>query len=86
MLAVKFPIKEYSDKNKDCITFSSIRKFKGLENKVILVIDNNYYNDNQDLYLLYVAISRAKSQAIVFESLEAQIRREDLLKTGVIAE
>ena len=83
---VKFPIKEYSDKNKDCITFSSIRKFKGLENKVILVIDNNYYNDNQDLYLLYVAISRAKSQAIVFESLEAQIRREDLLKTGVIAE
>ena len=78
-----YKICEYSINNLvDGITFSSIRKFKGLENDIILVTDNNHYkNGNMDLHLLYVAISRARCKSYVFESLSASIEREEILKS-----
>lgn len=44
---------------------------------MVLVIDNDDYENEQDLDVLYVAISRAKRKVLVFESLTAQIQRED---------
>ena len=68
-------------KEDNIITFCSIRKFKGLENDVILVVDNDHYTwGNKDLHILYVAISRAKQKVIVYESLEAQIERESIMR------
>lgn len=62
------------------ITFSSIRKFKGLENDIILVVDNDHYRrGSYDLHVLYVAISRAAQKVIVFESKEAQRERAQIL-------
>ena len=52
-----------------------------MENDVIIVVDNNNYdNGNMDLHLLYVAISRAKCKAIVFESESAKCQREKILE------
>lgn len=57
---------------------------KGLENDIILVVDNNdYAKGSSDLHLLYVAMSRAKCKVLIFESLVAQLKREELLKTGI---
>lgn len=74
-----FTIKPFDPckENANFIQFSTIRRFKGLEKEVVLVIDNDDYENEQDLDVLYVAISRAKSKVMVFESLTAQIQRED---------
>ena len=79
---VSFPIKQYSlNRDESYVSFCSIRKFKGMENDVIIVVDNNNYdNGNMDLHLLYVAISRAKCKAIVFESESAKCQREKILE------
>ena len=76
----KYRICEYGTGSENDVKFSTIRKFKGLENEVILVVDNNYYSKQQDLDLLYVAMSRAKYKVVVFEKLEAAIQREELIK------
>jgi len=78
----EYEIKEYSVMEpSDSITFCSIRRFKGLENDFIIVVDNNDYGrGDQDLHLLYVAIGRARYKSYVFESLEAQCKREEILK------
>ncbi len=46
---------------KDFIKFATIRKFKGLESKVIILCDVNKTKDNESRSLNYVAISRAKA-------------------------
>ena len=77
-----FTIKPFDPckENVNYITFSTIRRFKGLEKEVVLVIDNDDYENEQDLDVLYVAISRAKSKVIVFESKKASLQRGDLIK------
>ena len=76
-----FEVKQYQEgEPASGITFSSIRKFKGLENDIIIVADNDDYAEgNTDLHLLYVAMSRAACKVRVFESLEAQIARQELI-------
>lgn len=76
-----FEVKQYQEgEPASGITFSSIRKFKGLENDIIIVADNDDYAEgNTDLHLLYVAMSRAACKVWVFESLEAQIARQELI-------
>ena len=60
----------------DNITYSTIQAFKGLENKVIILTDIKTYR-NPDL--MYVAMSRARSMLIVFETPHATERRKELL-------
>ena len=57
---------------KNKITFSTIQSFKGLENKIIILIDITSYEDKQ---LMYVAFSRARSKLIVLESVKAKEER-----------
>jgi superfamily I DNA and RNA helicase len=45
------------------ITYSTIRKFKGLENKVIIITDLKHISDEN---LIYTAISRAKDLLYLF--------------------
>ena len=51
------------------ISFSTIRRFKGLENKVIILTDISDYSDEK---LYYVAFSRARSKLYVLESESAK--------------
>jgi hypothetical protein len=54
------------------ITFSTIRKFKGLENAVIILTDITSFDDAK---IIYVGSSRARSMLIVFESDKAHRQR-----------
>lgn len=60
----------------DGITYSTIQGFKGLENKVIILVDIRTYTNRE---LMYVAMSRARSMLIVFENDHAIERRKELL-------
>ncbi len=53
---------EYKEKERgDCITFSTIHSFKGLEAKIVILCDVDNKEDNINTNILnYVAISRAK--------------------------
>jgi len=51
------------------ITYSTIQGFKGLENKVIILTDIMTYNKPD---LMYVAMSRARSYLIIFETINAK--------------
>lgn len=64
---------------KDAIAFCTIHSFKGLESPIVIVIDiDDYRNDK----LSYVALSRARSKLIVFESTTAKKIRFELLASS----
>jgi DNA helicase IV len=67
-------IGNYNPQSTGMITFSTIRTFKGLENVVIILTDIESYQEKQ---LMYVALSRARSMLIVFESKNARIERDN---------
>ena len=58
----------------DNITYSTIQGFKGLENKTIILTDIQTYNKPD---LMYVAMSRARSMLIVFETQHATEKRKE---------
>jgi len=69
-------IGDYGDDPKSYYArFSTIQAFKGLESKVIVLTDIESYDDIQ---LLYVAFSRARSKMIVLESKTAAKQRKIL--------
>lgn len=51
---------EYTEEKDDCIKFSTIHSFKGLESKIIILCDVDKTDDIASQILNYVAISRAK--------------------------
>ncbi len=54
------------DFEKDCISYYTIQSFKGLESKVILLLDVDGFQSEKDRRLNYVAMSRAKALLYVF--------------------
>jgi len=65
--------------SKVAIAFCTIHAFKGLESPIVILVDiDDYRNDK----LSYVALSRARSKLIVFESTAAKKMRFELLATS----
>lgn len=62
-------IKDFSFKQQNSITFSTIQSFKGLENTVIILVDIDNINYEQ---LMYVALSRARTGLFVFLTDDAK--------------
>ena len=60
------------------ITYSTIQGFKGLENKVIILSDILTYNKPD---LMYVAMSRARSMLVVFETEHATEYRKKAINS-----
>lgn len=56
------------EKNADSILFTSVRKYKGLESNVAIIVDfdSNILNDEEEKRILYVATSRAKLKLDIF--------------------
>lgn len=69
-------IKEYKPDLKDCISFSTIQAFKGLENTVIILTDIASFEHEK---LMYVGLSRARSALYIFETEMADKERKKLL-------
>ena len=76
---------KYYDPDKDIIgdvdddpksyraVFSTVQAFKGLESKVVIIADIDSYDD---IKLMYVALSRARSKMYVLESDKAAKQRK----------
>ena len=62
-------IRNYSPDIVDSITFSTIHAFKGLENKVIIMVDIDSFEHEQ---LMYVGLSRARIGLFIIESEKAR--------------
>ena len=58
------------------ISFSTIHSYKGLESKIVVLVDIEDYSKTN---LLYVGISRARSKLIVLESGEASKQRKKMV-------
>lgn len=60
------------EQEKNAIQIDTVRRFKGMENKVIIVteMDDEYVNSNKELYddMCYVSFSRAKNHLIVLKT------------------
>ena len=69
----KNKIKKYSK-----ATVESIRRYKGLENDIIIIPDLNseFLNDEETKKLLYVAISRARCEVILIVNIETLSRKQ----------
>lgn len=69
----KKKIKKYSK-----ATVESIRRYKGLENDIIIIPDLNseFLNDEDIKKLLYVAISRARCEVILIINIETLSRKQ----------
>ena len=77
-------IKNYSPDNSDCIQFSTIQAYKGLENSVIILVDVDTFSHEQ---LMYVGLSRARSCLFIVQSLEGRqdymsIMKRRLMESG----
>ena len=62
-------VKNYSPSITDAITFSTIHAFKGLENKVIILVDIDSFEHEQ---LMYVGLSRARVGLFIIETQKAR--------------
>ena len=68
------------DVDGECIRFSTIHSFKGLESSVVLIIDIDEIDDERTQSLLYVGMSRARNLLILLfnekvrTSVDARIR------------
>lgn len=73
---------DYGQKDEDvCAYFSTIYSFKGLESKIVILVDTESYDD---VKLIYTALSRARSKLYVFESKDAYKQRKEILLRGAI--
>lgn len=69
----KYLIGDYGDNHEDYLSlYSTVQAFKGLESEIVILIDICNY---QNIQLMYVALSRARSKLIVLESKEASQQR-----------
>lgn len=64
----------------DCVRFSTIHSFKGLESQIVIIIDIDEVDDDMSQALLYVGMSRARSLLVMMiherarSSIDARIR------------
>lgn len=69
----KYQFQEYSSLPQNCLTFSTIQAFKGLENSIVILID---IDSLEDIDLLYVGMSRARAALFILLSEEANRERQ----------
>lgn len=73
---------DYGLKEEDIYAyFSTIYSFKGLESKVIILVDIESYDD---IKLVYTALSRARSKLYVFETKHAYEQRKEKALRGTL--
>ena len=68
------------DVDQECVRFSTIHSYKGLESRVVIIVDIDEIDDDRAQALLYVGMSRARNLLILFiheharGSVDARIR------------
>ncbi len=77
----RYKIVEWEINNESDITFSTIHSFKGLENKIIIVVDLDSYSDNK---LIYVGLSRARLALYILQTKEARKEYNKLVEARLL--
>ena len=67
---------------KNDVRFSTISGFKGLEAKIIIMIDVDHFSDEEARLLNYVAASRACAMLYVLYDCNAEQERQDMILSG----
>lgn len=70
--------------NRDAITVDTIKRFKGLESLIVVLVINSYMA--KDLETAYVAVSRAKTRLYIFGSITGTLLEKALIEGGAILE
>lgn len=63
--------------------FSTIHSFKGLESRIVILVDIDGYDD---VRLMYTALSRARNKLYVFENRKAYEQRKEKALRGAVYE
>ena len=58
------PPEQVPDEPQDCVVFETVRRFKGLEREVVVLVELPETHDRLD-ELLYVGLTRATTQLVV---------------------
>lgn len=68
----KLKIQKYENREVGVISYARLRRFKGLENDVVIMMDLNNYilsdNNRSSISLLYSGLSRAIDSCYIFET------------------
>ena len=67
---------------KNDVSFSTISGFKGLESKIVIMIDVDHFSDEDTRLLNYVAASRACAMLYVLYDCNAEQERQNMLLSG----
>jgi ATP-dependent exoDNAse (exonuclease V) beta subunit len=68
------------------IKFATIQAFKGMESPVVILCDADQVSDSEPQALLYVAMSRARSQLIIFAHERVRAAIADCIKRKLQAQ
>ena len=78
-------IKQYEYRDKGVLSHARLRRFKGLENDIIIMMDLNNYRlsdmDMSSIHLLYTGVSRAHEACYVLETANEKRLREEAYKS-----
>ena len=67
---------------KNDVRFSTISGFKGLESKIVIMIDVDHFSDEDTRLLNYVAASRACAMLYVLYDCNAEQERQNMILSG----
>ena len=67
---------------KNDVRFSTISGFKGLESKIVIMIDIDHFSDEETRLLNYVAASRACAMLYVLYDCNAEQERQNMILSG----
>ena len=67
---------------KNDVRFSTISGFKGLESKIVILIDVDHFSDDETRLLNYVAASRACAMLYVLYDQDAESERQNMILSG----
>lgn len=67
---------------KNDVRFSTISGFKGLESKIVIIIDVDHFSDEDTRLLNYVAVSRACAMLYVLYDCKAEQERQNMILSG----
>ena len=69
---------------KNDVRFSTISAFKGMDSKIVILMDVDRFSDPDSRLLNYVAASRACVKLYVLYASEAEDERQQMIQSGVI--
>ena len=74
--------KDIADFGKNCLNYFTIQSFKGLESKIVFLVDVKGFGDDENRFLNYVAMSRARILLYIFYDVSCEEDYHETLDKG----